>query len=251
MARISYLVAFTLLLGWLALPTTAGEFSQQEREAIGEIVRDYLLKNPEVLRDAIAELERRQAAMAEAKARAFIAQNAKLIFRSEDDLVMGNPEGTITMVEFLDYNCGYCKRAYPEVHELIADNKDLRLVIKEFPVLGPGSEIAARAALAAKKQGKYSEFYHALMQHRGGKSEASVLATATELGLDIEKLKADMTDPAIAATIARNYQLAEGLIINGTPAFVIADKIEHGAVGKAALAARIAEVREAGGCNMC
>jgi protein-disulfide isomerase len=251
MSRISCLVILTLLLGLPVLPSRASEFSQPERDEIGQIVREYLLSNPEVLRDALAELERRQVAMAEAKATAVIIKNAKAIFRSEDDLVMGNPNGTITMVEFLDYNCGYCKRAYPEVHELIKDNKDLRVVIKEFPVLGPGSEIAARAALAARKQGKYAEFYHALMQHRGGKTETSVLTMAADVGLDLEQLKNDMADPAIVAVITRNYQLAEALTINGTPAFVIADRIEHGAVGKAALAARIAEVREAGGCNLC
>jgi protein-disulfide isomerase len=164
---------------------------------------------------------------------------------------MGNPNGALTMVEFLDYNCGYCMRSYPEVEQLLADNKDLRLVIKEFPVLGPGSEFAAKAALASRRQGKYDQFFHALMQHKGAKNEAVVMAAASATGLDLDKLRQDMADPAIAAIIARNYQLAEALAINGTPAFVIADKIEHGAVGREALGARIAAVREAGGCNIC
>jgi protein-disulfide isomerase len=240
-----------LLLCFFALPASAGEFSEPQRNEIGQILREYLLTNPEVLREAMDELERRQTAMADAKATATIRNNAKSMFRSEDDLVMGNPNGTVTMVEFLDYNCSYCMRSYPEVQQLIADDKDLRLVIKEFPVLGPGSEFAAKAALASRKQGKYNEFHHALMQHKGGKNETVVMATATAAGLDVEKLEADMADPAIAAIIIRNYRLAEALAINGTPAFVIADKIEHGAVGKEALAARIATVRKAGGCAFC
>ena len=134
---------------------------------------------------------------------------------------------------------------------MIADNTDLRLCIKEFPLLGPGSEVAAKAALASRKQGKYDEFHHALMQHKGSKNETVVMAMAAAAGLDIAKLKADMADPGIAETIARNYQLAEALAINGTPAFVIADRIEHGAVGKEALAARIAAVRQAGSCSIC
>lgn len=245
-------VAVAALAGLLlAAPASAGEFSPPQRNEIGQIVREYLLANPEVLRDAMEELERRQAAVAEAKAADAIRKNAAEIFRSEHDLVLGNPKGSVTMVEFLDYNCGYCMRSYPEVQQLIADHKDLRLVVKEFPVLGPGSEIAARAALAARRQGKYDELHRALMERKGGKNETVVMAAAAAAGLDVEKLKADMADPAIAAIIARNYQLAEMLAINGTPAFVIAEKIEHGAVGKAALAARIAAVRDAGGCTVC
>lgn len=242
--------AAILLCSW-PLPAIAGEFNEPQRNEIGQIVREYLLTNPEVLREALDELERRQTVIADARTTAAIRKNAKSIFRSEDDLIMGNLNGTVTMVEFLDYNCGYCMRSYADVQQLIADNKDLRLVIKEFPVLGPGSEIAAKAALASRKQGKYDVFHHALMEHKGGKNEAVVLAIATSAGLDIEILKADMADPAITQIIARNYQLAELLVINGTPAFVIADKIEHGAVGKEALGARIAAVRAAGGCNMC
>ncbi len=244
-------LAAAALACWLALPSLAGDFSESQRSEIGRIVREYLLTNPEVLREAMEELERRQAAMADARAASVIRTNAKSLFRSAEDLVLGNQNGTITMVEFLDYNCGYCMRAYLEVQQLVEDNKDLRLVIKEFPVLGPGSEFAAKAALASRKQGSYNEFHHALMQHKGSKGEAAVLAIASAAGLDVEKLKADMADPTIAATIARNYQLAELLAINGTPAFVIADKIEHGAVGKEALGARIAAVRDTGACNIC
>ncbi len=249
--RILARAAAGALACWLALPSLAEEFNESQRSEIGRIVREYLLTNPEVLREAMEELERRQAAMADAQAASVIRNNAKSIFRAEEDLVIGNQDGTITMVEFLDYNCGYCMRAYQEVQQLVEDNKDLRLVIKEFPVLGPGSEFAAKAALASRRQGKYSEFHHALMQHKGGKSEAVVMALASSAGLDAARLKADMADPAIATVIARNYQLAELLAINGTPAFVIADKIEHGAVGKEALGARIAAVRDTGACKIC
>src|SRR4029079_18875148 len=150
-----------------------------------------LMENPEVLRDAMQELDRKQQ-MAEESARADSLKTMSAdIFHNGDDLVGGNPKGKGNMVEFFDYNCGYCKRAFPDVMKLIDGDKDLKLVMKEFPILCPGSGYAARAALASRKQGKYWEYPLAMMAHEGRVDEAVADQIAEAQGLDLKKLKAD------------------------------------------------------------
>jgi protein-disulfide isomerase len=246
------LLAGTVAAG-LAVPGTliAAEFSDEQRSEMGEIIRDYLLKNPEVLRDALHELQRREEVAEAERAQKALADNAANIYRSEHDLVVGNPEGSITMVEYFDYNCGYCKRALPDVLKLIDEDKDLRVVLKEFPILGPGSTFAARAALASRKQGKYWEFHLAMLGQRGTIDEGKVLAAAEKVGLDTEKLKADMEAPEVDEAISINMSVARQLGINGTPAFIIGERVVPGAVGYRSLAGTVAEVRESGGCKIC
>ena len=163
----------------------------------------------------------------------------------------GNPAGKVTVVEFFDYNCGYCKRSLPDVLKLIETDKDVKLVIKEFPILGPGSLVAAKAAVAARRQGKYWEFHLALMNEKGAIDEARVFEVAKTVGLDGAKLRRDMEDPEIAKIIARNHTTAEALGIQGTPAFVIDQTLVPGALGFEALTGAVAAVREAGGCKLC
>ena len=228
-----------------------GGFNEPQRKEIGEIIKEYLLENPEILRDAFQELQRREQ-MAEAnRAQSVIKENAASIFRSDKDLVAGNPNGSITMVEYFDYNCGYCKRAMPDVLKLVDQDKDLKVVMKEFPILGPGSTFAARAALASKKQGKYWEFHLALMRQRGSVTEKSTLKVAEKVGLDVERLKQDMQSPEIEQTLGANMSVAQSLGINGTPAFIIDDKLIPGAVGFETLAGTVEQVRDAGGCKIC
>ncbi|MGE4248543.1 MAG: DsbA family protein [Parvibaculaceae bacterium] len=233
------------------LPAQAAEFSPEQKKELGDIIRQYLLENPEVVRDAMQELERKQQMAEEAARSESLKAMSAEIFRSGDDLVGGNPQGKVTLVEFFDYNCGYCKRAFPDVMKMVESDKDLKLVMKEFPILGPGSVYAARAALASRKQGKYWEYHMALMAHEGRIDEAVADQVAEASGLDVKKLKADMEAEEVAQVITRNMQLADTLKIQGTPAFIIDETVIPGAVGFEALAAAVKQVRDNGGCKLC
>lgn len=243
------LFATTLFL--LASGADAAEFNAKQRDEIGTIVRDYLLKNPEVLLDVSQELERRQKLAEGENRKAALTANADEIFRSPDDFVTGPPGGDVTMVEFFDYNCPWCKKSMPILKSLLESDKGLKLVLKEFPILGENSEYAARAAIAAKAQGKYLEFHIAMYEHEGKLDPGGVDGIAQSLGLDMAKLKADMELPAVADIISRNRKLAETLGINGTPGFVIDDEIIPGYVPEDGLAAAIKDVRDSGGCKVC
>ena len=242
-----------LAIALLALPTAAAadEFNPKQRDEIGAIVRDYLLKHPEVLLEVSKELDKRQQEAEDQQRNGAVAENADALFRSPSDFVAGNPKGDVTMVEFFDYNCPWCKKSMPEVLRLIDEDKNLRLVMKEFPIFGEDSEYAARAALAARKQDKYWPFHLAMLGHEGKLSKADVDEIAAAQGLDMVKLKTDMDSPEIVAVIARNQQLANTMAITGTPAFIIDRKVIPGYLPKDGLAAAIKEIRDAGGCTVC
>lgn len=239
------------LLAAILLPAsaTAQEFNERQREELGKIIREYLIENPEVLREAIQVLERRQKETEETAAKQAIVEQAKEIYRSEADLVAGNPNGGVTMAEFFDYNCPYCKRAMPDVLKLIETDKDLRVVLKEWPILGEDSIYGAKAALASRRQGKYWEFHKALMAERRV-NEASVTEVAKRVGLDVEQLKADMNAPEVQEVIDRNMKLAEALGLRGTPAFLIGEQLLPGAMPFRVLEQAIATVRR-DGCKIC
>jgi protein-disulfide isomerase len=218
----------------------ADEMSQEEFDAR---VRDYLLAHPEVILEAVQRLQERQDEAAAQAAQAAIAERADEILNDPASPVGGNPDGDVTLVEFFDYNCTYCRRVAPVMAEAVAADPGLRIVYKEFPILGEGSAFAARAALAAARQGRYLEFHDALMGYQGTVDEGVTLAVAADIGLDLDRLQADMADPAILAAIDRTYDLASALQINGTPGFVIGETIIPGAVDLAALQAAIGEAR--------
>jgi protein-disulfide isomerase len=247
--------AGVLGLGLLAAAAALAALSAAEtgltEEKFGTMVRDYLLKHPEVLREVIDALDKKEKAAEKQAAISVISSRSKEIFRSVNDHVAGNPEGKISIVEFFDYNCGYCRNSLPDVLKLIDKDKDVRLVIKEFPILGPGSVTAAKASIAARRQGKYWDFHLALMRERGTVDEAKVLAVAKTVGLDIPKLKADMESADVAKILADNHALAEALSIQGTPAFVIDQTLIPGAPGYDGLVSAVAAVKEAGGCKSC
>jgi protein-disulfide isomerase len=247
----SCLIALTAAL--FVLPAAAAEFSPQQKQELGDIIRQYLMENPEVVRNAMQELERKQQVAEDSARSDSLKTMSSEVFRNHDDLVGGNPKGKVTMVEFFDYNCGYCKRAFPDVMKMVGGDKDLRLVMKEFPILGPGSVYATRAALASRKQGqgKYWEYHLAMMAHQGRIDEAVADQIAEEKGLDLKKLKADMQSDEINQIINRNMQLADSLKIQGTPAFIIDETVIPGAVGYEALAAAVKQVRDNGGCKLC
>jgi protein-disulfide isomerase len=247
--------AGVLSLGVLAMAGSLAALAAAEsglsEEKFGSMVRDYLLKHPEVLREVIDALDKKEKA-AEAQASVqVISTRAKEIFRSADDHVAGNPAGKVSVVEFFDYNCGYCRHSLPDVLKLIDSDKDVRLVFKEFPILGPGSVTAAKAAIAARHQDKYWNFHLALMRTPGTVDDAKVFEVAKTVGLDVPKLKSDMEKPEVAKIIAENHAMAQALGIQGTPAFIIDQTLIPGAPGYDGLSSAVAAVKDAGGCKSC
>ncbi len=247
--RLIVTLAFLALVA--APPAGAGEpFDEAEVKAIEKIVRDYLVKNPEVVVSALREIERREKANQAQRQRLALSAYNDALRNDPDSFVGGNPDGDVTVVEFFDYSCTYCKRALPVLRTLLRDDPNIRLVYKEFPILGPASLYAARAAIAALEQGdKYGEFHEALMATRAVLSEARVMRIAREIGLDVERLKKDMRAPKVDKIIRRNKRIAKVLQITGTPSFVIGDAVVPGYVGLDQLVALVAEARN--GCMTC
>lgn len=205
----------------------AATFSPGQEQAIRKIVRDYLIKNPEVISEAIAALRQKQEREKVARQTAAVSEHRKEIFTTTIAPIGGNPNGTVTIVEFFDYNCGWCKRAKPILDSVIKNDGKVRVVYKEFPILGSGSVYAAQAALAARKQGKYVEFHNKLMSYGGRISPPVVLRLAKEVGLDVAKLQKDLKDPEITKVLRANYDLAKKIGVEGTPAFVIGTRVTH------------------------
>jgi protein-disulfide isomerase len=222
--------------------------AQQSKEDIEKIVREYLLKNPEIIEQAIVELRKRQE-QAESSARTqAITSNRELLQNSPRGVVVGNPKGNVTLVEFFDYNCGYCKRALEDVSTLIKTDPNLKVVLKELPILSPGSVEAARVSIAVRMQdpSKYWAFHRALLSGRGEANMARALAAAQAAGLDVERIKKDLTNPEVDATLAESEQLAKALAIGGTPSYVLGDTLIPGALPAERLAMAIAAVRKCG-----
>jgi protein-disulfide isomerase len=221
--------------------SAASAVTPEQRKAFKGVIKDYLLKNPIIIREAIQALQAQEEAAKQAQAAAALKTHKDQLFYDKTSPVAGNPKGDITVVEFFDYNCGYCKRVTPTLKAVMEKDPNLRVVYKEFAILGPQSITAARAALAAQKQGKYKEFHEGLMM--GQSDENSIAALTNLLGMDYSKLRKDMADPKIQQVLQKNYQLATTLGINGTPAFVIGERLFPGAIGEAALTQIIREER--------
>jgi len=209
-------------------PPETDDLSPAETAAVQTLIEDYVSDHPEVVEKGLNKLmEQRHAAESERLKLNIRALGKDL--NNDPGTPVANPDGTITVVEFFDYECPYCKGLAAGLHDLIDQDKSVRLVFKDFPILTPVSEFAARAALAARKQDKYIPFHFALMGQRGQMNERMVLAIASEAGIDVERLKTDMNDPEIEDIIKRNKRLAAGLGIDGTPAFVIGETLIPGA----------------------
>jgi protein-disulfide isomerase len=235
------------LLG--ASAPASAQMTPAQRSEVEAIVKDFLVKNPEVLRDAFVELERRQKADEEANRSRAIAELAPLIFDNPRQAVFGNPKGKITLVEFFDYNCGYCKRALDDISAVLKDEKDVRFILKDFPVLGPGSVEAAEVAIAMLNQAngdKYWQFHQKLLATRGQVAKAQALAAAKEVGADMDRLTKDIASPQTRGYLQEIMKIADRLQLTGTPTFVLADDVIVGAVGRDELKARIANVRKCG-----
>jgi protein-disulfide isomerase len=243
-------LAFATSLVFVPTRALAAEFSAPQKAEVEQIVRDYLIAHPEILQEMAVLLDQKQK-QAEATAReSALTANASDIFKYDGDALVGNPKGDVTIVEFMDYNCGWCKKAVGEMTALVKADPNVRVVLKEFPIFGDGSEAAAQAALASKKQGKYWEFHQAMLSHEGQIARETVFEIAQSVGLDVEKLKTDMADPAVAATISKTKGLANVLQISGTPAFIVDTSVIPGYVSKDQLSEAVGAVR-INGCKVC
>jgi protein-disulfide isomerase len=236
----------TLALAAVA-PASAQDFSTTQRGEIEKIIKEYLIKHPEVLQEAMAELEKKQQVAESEKARSAIRDHSQAIFNSPLQVTLGNPQGDVTFVEFFDYNCGYCKRALTDMMTLMEKDPKLKVVLKEFPVLGPGSIEAAKVAVAVRMQDKtgkkYLEFHQKLMMGRGQADKARAIAVAKEIGLDEARIEKDLKSDEVTNSINESMKLAEALGMNGTPSYVIGKDVVVGAVGLEALGKKIEAAR--------
>ena len=229
-----------------AAPASAQSFTGEQRGEIERIVKEYLLSHPELLQDVMVELEKRQTLAEAEKHRAAVKEHSASIFSSPRQVTLGNPQGDVTVVEFFDYNCGYCKRAMTDMLDLLKDAK-LKFVLKEFPVLGEGSVQAAQVAAAARMQDKggkkYLEFHQKLLGGRGAADKTRALAVAKEVGFDMARIEKDMTGDEVKAQIEESFKLAEALGLNGTPSYVVGSDVVVGAVGLNALKEKVSSAR--------
>lgn len=251
-----------LAFGYMAgAGTAAGEqpspnaerVAGMDKSAIEAIVRDYLVSNPEIMLEVQVALEEQQDAERRMAQSGAIGASSDLIFNASYDGLVGNPEGDITIVEFFDYNCGYCERALSDMQALVADDPKLRFVLKEFPILGPDSQKAHVVSMAfqALAPDKYGEFHQALLGHPGRANEASAVKIALSFGVDEAALREEMNNPDINAAFGETYALATQLAITGTPSYVVGNEVIFGAQGRDALAEKIKVARECADTAVC
>ena len=226
---------------------SAQSFTPTQRGEIEAIIKDYLIKNPEILKDVAAALERQEAEASAIKGRKAVQEHAATLFNSPRQVVLGNPRGDVTMVEFFDYNCGYCKRALVDMLELIKDDPKLRVVLKEFPVLGEASvqaaQVAAAATLQDKSGKKYLEFHRRLLTSRGRIGKEQAIAAAKAAGFDVARIERDIAGPEVRKVLEESFKLAEALGLNGTPSYVIGSNVVVGAVGQSKLREYVNQAR--------
>ena len=230
------LIAICLVLTTMVPSLVRADLDATDRATLNSIIEDFIRNNPKVLRDTLIALAAREEAERKQTGLAKVRDD-------QGDPVMGNENGAITLYEFSDYNCGYCKRVFEPIQQLVRDNPDVRLVIKEFPILSQSSLVAAKAAIAAEMQGKFGDYHIAMMTYRGQITDAVVMRMAAQADVDIEQLKSDMESPKTMAIIQRTREAAAALEINGTPGLVVGDTVVPGAIGLDELVKLIAEER--------
>ncbi|MFC3071952.1 DsbA family protein [Shinella pollutisoli] len=231
-----------------AAPLPALALDDAQKKEFGAFIREYLLENPEILLDVQEALQRKQQEAQQVKAVQAITDNETAIFSSDHDIALGNPDGDVTVVEFFDYNCGYCRRALSDMDAIIASDKNVRFVLKELPILGPDSLAAHKVSAAVRDLApeKYGDFHRKLLGSDGRATEESAIAVAVELGLKEEDIRKTMADKPHDDAVREAYSLANDLGITGTPSYVIARETVFGAVGADDLEAKIANVRSCG-----
>ena len=239
-----FFIFFFLTNSSLLEAQSADTFTKAEKAEISNLIRQYIKRNPEIILEALEDIQKQEEIQKEKEQRTQLKLNEKFIERDIDDPILGNPDGKIVITEFFDYQCGYCKRMLEILLDISKNNNDVKIILKEYPILGPVSTLAAQVALAAKKQNKYAEIHAALMQLRGRLSEPAVFQIAKEVGLTTEQLREDMMDPKILKHLTRTRELGKQLMIRGTPAFIINDTISPGALTKYQLLELIADARQ-------
>jgi protein-disulfide isomerase len=247
MSRLRVAAAAAFLAFGAALPAGAQGFSDAQRGEIERIIKNYLMQHPEILQEVMSELEKKQQAADAEKNKTAVKDNAQLLFSSPRQVTLGNLQGDVALVEFFDYNCGYCKRALADLMGLMKADPKLKIVLKEFPVLGPASLEAAQVATAVRMQDrtgkKYLEFHQKLLSGRGQVDRTRALAVAKEVGLDMARLEKDMASEEIRASLEESMQLADKLGLNGTPSYVVGPSVVVGAVGFEALKEKVESAR--------
>lgn len=229
--------------------TKGGQFNAAQRDEIGKIVKDYLLANPRILVEMSEKLQKIQQEEQNLQREKILSSAKQSIFRSPLDFALGDKAADVTIVEYFDYNCGWCKRALNEVTKLTDSDSKVRVIMKEFPIFGEHSEYAARAAMASKAQDKYWDFHVALMKEQRVTKD-NVMPIAERVGIDVAKLKQEMEDPKYAEAIKETQQIATSLGIEGTPGFIIDSQINPGFVPYDRLKQLVADVRKTG-CKFC
>lgn len=235
-----------LCFGLIVLTGLSGPAAAQtaDKKAIEEIVRQYILEHPEIIAEALERLQERERLAQEQAQRQALQQSAAMLYRNPMTPEHGNPNGDAVIVEFFDYQCGYCKRVFPAFMSVVESDKNLRVIWKELPILGPVSRFASRAAMASAEQGKYFDYHVALMSLRGRLTEKKVMETAKNVGLDMNRLIKDMGSAKIDRYLDETLQLAESLGINGTPAFLIGNQLVPGAISADQMRQIIAQTRK-------
>lgn len=249
MIRLTRFATIVAALFALSGPLQADEAAKHglSEAQVEQIVRDYLLKNPEVIVEALQIYQEREEQAEADRARQMLMAHRDRLDDPTGQFVAGNPQGDVTIVEFFDYRCSFCKRVMPALLDEVARDGNVRLVFKEFPVLGEDSVRAARAGIAAARQNRYYDMHLAMMQTRGNLSEEKIFAIANDLGLDVDQLRKDMSSPETQAEINNNYELAQILNIRGTPGFVIGDELVPGAINAEQFRALIQQARQSNG----
>ena len=232
----------------LAVPAPAFALDAQQKEEIGTFVKEYLIENPEILIEVQQALEKKQSDARAVMAQKAVEENKAAIFTAKGDMTLGNPKGDVTVVEFFDYNCGYCKHAMSDMDDVLSKDKNVRFVLKEFPILGPDSVAAHKVSDAFRKIApeKYGEFHRALLGGEGRATEDRAIEVAGSLGVSEEALRKTMADSPNAASVKEAYQLATSLGVTGTPSYVIGNEAVFGAIGSASLEEKVANVRACG-----
>lgn len=244
-------ISATLLcasLSYIQPTMPAFALDQAQKEEIGAFIQEYLLANPDLLEKMQDALIAKQQNEQTARAKTTIKEHKDAIFNAPEDIVLGNPKGDVTIVEFYDYNCGYCKRALADMNTLIEEDENLRFVLKELPVLGPDSVAAHRVAIAFRElmPEKAGEFHRQLLSAKAQANEDTAMAVATGLGADETALRAGMNAPEVADSMHQAYKLADLLGISGTPSYVVGNETIFGAQGTKILKEKIANARA---CN--
>ena len=243
---------FALALGLavaFAPAAHADSFSPEQKKDLGPLIRDYLVSHPDVLREAIDALDKHDKQVAEEARTKAVANYKSTIYQSKFQADLGNPRGNATLVEFFDYNCHYCKGALPDIARLMKEDPDLHVILKDFPVLGPGSVEAARVASAARNQlpgERFWDFHNKLLSLHGPIGKKEALGVAREMGLDMAQLEKDIGSREVESGLKEIMAMADDLQINGTPTFVLGDSVVVGAVGYNELKSKLDAVHKCG-----